>query len=644
MPEIEKMSLESLNIREEQLRRLKEIFPEVFTEGYKIDYGKLKLTLGENIDAGKERFGLNWPGKADCFKTIQTPSVATLEPCREESVNFDNTENLFIEGDNLEVLKLLQKSYSGKIKMIYIDPPYNTGKNFIYPDDYTGSLQTYLEYTGQVDSEGRRYTANTEADGRFHSKWLNMMYPRLFLAKNLLREDGIVFISIDDNEQSNLKKLCDELFGEENLLANLVWDLGTGTAAGHFTRAHEYILVYAKRKESLKNFQYDGPEDIISERAVKKISKGNPPSQITFPKGMEYKGPDSVFNNELGKKEKIRIINGPMIFENNKLVNSVTLEAGWAMRDQILSWIDGEETYDSKGQKVINFYFDEKGVLQYEKIRGVINPPSVIRNIGSTRKGSSELETLFDSKVFDFPKPIELLKRIVNIVTAKKDIILDFFSGTCPLAHAVMELNKEDGGSRKYICVQLPELTDENSEAYKAGYKTIADIGKERIRRVIKRYKEEREEKAGMFDNDKLDLGFRAFKLKRSNFKIWNADIEKDPEKIQEALELHVDNLTPEAKRESILYELLLKSGVKLSTPVESLSIEGKTVFSIDLNEGKHLICLEKQLTRELIKAIADLKPQTVICLDEGFQNNDQLKTNAALMLKSKGVVIFQTV
>jgi len=397
-----KVDLKSMSITDEQKAKLKQLFPEVFNED-KIDFDKLKRTLGEEIDTGEERFGMTWPGKNDCFKVIQTPSIATLKPAKDESVNWDNTENLFIEGDNLEVLKLLQRSYYGKVKMIYIDPPYNTGKEFVYPDKYSESLETYLAYTGQLDAEGVKFSTNTETEGRFHSKWMSMMYPRLFLANNLLREDGVICVSIDDNEMSHLRCMMDAIFGKENCLGELIWDLGTGTAAGHFTRSHEYVLVFAKDKPSLSNFKYKGNSDRISERAVKKISRGNPASRITFPAGVEFEGNNAIFKGTLGRSEKITIVDGVLRFQNGKLAEPVTIEAGWAMRNQILSWLAGEDTYDTKGQRVTRFYFNNKGVLQYEKERGFINPPSVLRQIASTKKGSEELVSLFGAKVLDFP-------------------------------------------------------------------------------------------------------------------------------------------------------------------------------------------------------------------------------------------------
>jgi adenine-specific DNA-methyltransferase len=632
------MDGKSLDIAELKLDKLKEIIPEAFTEN-KIDWEKLKAALGDDIEFKNERYVLNWAGKSDAFRALQSPSTDTLVPCREEAINFEKTGNIFIEGENLEVLKVLQKAYFGKIKMIYIDPPYNTGNdNFIYPDKFAESREEYLSRVGDKDETGLMtreglFRKNSKDSGHYHSNWLSMMYPRLFLARNLLRDDGVIFISIDDNEVHNLRLLMNEVFGEENLLAQLVWDLGTGTAAGHFARAHEYIIAYAKDKDILPNFIYEGKDDSISERAVKKISKGNPASLINFPKGIEFEGKDATFNNVIGNSEKINIVEGKMIFKDGKLFTSVTLEAGWAMRNQILSWLSGEETFDSKGQKVKRFFFDKKGVLQYEKQRGFINPQTVLRKIASTRKGTIEIEELFGQKVMDFPKPTQLIKTLINYVTKLQDadIVLDFFAGSCTTAHAALALNKEDGGNRKFICVQLPEKCDEDSEAFKAGYKTIAEIGKERIRRVIKKNKEEQD---GKLDLDgsaaKQDLGFKVFKLKESNFKIWRSNIETEEELIAQ-MQKHLEPLDENAKTEDVLYELLIKSGVQLTAKIKEKS------GYVLVNDNEIALMLEKA-DDKIIKQIIAAKPQKVFTLDRLFKNNDKLKTNTALQMKDAGI------
>ncbi|MBC8432857.1 site-specific DNA-methyltransferase [Desulfobacula sp.] len=628
MLDIEKLDLQSKNITKEQKAEFRKLFPEVFTED-KIDFKKLRLTLGDEIDDGEERFGMTWPGKRDCFKVIQEPSIATLKPCKEESVNWDTTENLFIEGDNLEVLKQLQKSYYGKIKMIYIDPPYNTGKEFIYPDKYSESLETYLAYTGQIDDEGRKFSTNTESDGRFHSKWLNMMYPRLFLARNLLGEDGIIFVSIDDNEVSSLRQLMNEIFGENNFVGSIAWKnkYGAGAKTKGFIEVHEYILCYSKG-----DFNYI--ESILSEEQIKdyeKIKDDKYPIRggfVTQPlmtnslddrENLQY---DIEYNGEIIKPRK------QWVWEKNRLLKAIE-------NDEIVikKKRDGEYSVRAKA-----YLKDENGIIRKGKPLSLLNGPF-------NQEGTKEVADLIGNGIFSFPKPSELVKYFVgftiNNVEDKDGIYLDFFAGSCATAHAVLELNKVDGGNRKFIMVQLPEPCDEKTEAYKAGYNTIAAIGKERIRRVIKKIKEEfnSEDPISLPEPD-IDLGFKVFKLDKSNFKIWDGDVEEKP--IQEQLELAIDHIDPNSSEEDILCEILLKSGFELTTPIEEFTLEGKKVYSIA--EGALLICLEKKLTNEVMRAIAEREPHRVVCLDTGFKGNDRLKTNAVQIMKSFNVESFRTV
>lgn len=652
MSELEKLPLTSMNITEEQISKLKQLFPEVFTENNKIDFEKLKLTLGENIDVGKERFGMNWPGKSECFKAIQQPSTGTLIPAREESVNFENTENLFIEGDNLEVLKLLQKSYLGKIKMIYIDPPYNTGNDFIYPDNYSESLETYLEYTGQVDSEGRKFNTNTDTDGRFHSKWMNMMYPRLFLSKNLLKEDGFIFVSISDDEIDNVKKILNEIFGEENFRGIIVRSTGqtTGQDSGNLGSSFDYIILYSK----------DSSVDLggiaLTEHDIKRFDNEDENGKYAY---------DQMRKTGSGDKREDR----PNMFypvkdpDGNDVYPIAHL--GYEGR-----WRIEKKRYDELVSK--NFVIWKKTKRDNREIwwpyikyylEGRTKRPSPLwTDLDGNKKASRDLRTIFDGKkVFEYPKPVSLIKRLLQISTENKDeIVLDFFAGSNTTAHSIVEFNLEEKTNLKYISIQLPEPTDENSEAYKAGYKTIAEIGKERIRRVIKKFaNEEKEEKETAKNNPKLfetekeeinnKFGFKVFKLAKSNFSSWNSNVEKSSQAIQEQLFNHIKHISPEAEQEAILYELLLKSGFELTTQIKKIEIlpstggaGGGLIYSINNNDL--IVCLEKNLTHELIKEIAELKPQRVICLDEGFHNNDQLKTNAALIMKSKGVLKFQTV
>lgn len=653
MSEIEKLDLTSMNVKEEQIAKLKQLFPETFTEGNNIDWDKLKLTLGENIDVGKERYGMNWPGKADCFKAIQQQSTATLVPDREESVNFDTTENLFIEGDNLEVLKLLQKSYLGKIKMIYIDPPYNTGNDFIYPDNYIESLDTYLEYTGQIDSEGKKFSTNTDTDGRFHSKWMNMMYPRLFLAKNLLKEDGLLFVSIDDNEVYNLKIMLNELFGEENFVSNIVWQSKTGSNdAKTIDITTEYILVVAKQIEKVKFSKNNAGYNISRYKLKDEYFEERGPYYLdTLDRGgLRYS--DSL-NYGIDCPDATKVYpNGRTNFYNDGWTYKWSPQkVEWGIKNKYI-----ELKKQQNGESDWKVYY--KVYLNVDNEGNRIERGSTYKNLITeikTGSGTLELNSIFGISVFKYSKPYELILEFMSIFDTENDYILDFFAGSCTTAHAAILLNFEKNSKRKFICIQLPEPIETNSEVYNSGYKTIADIGKERIRRVMKNISAEIEQTAKkekgspkLFEEEKkesspqLDLGFKVLKLTKSNFSRWDSSVEKNPEAIQEQLFKQVQHISPEAEQEAVLYELLLKSGFELTTPIKKLELENKLVFSIGENEL--LICLEKQLTHEVIKAIAELKPIRVICLDEGFQNNDQLKTNAALIMKSNNVVKFQTV
>ena len=623
MSEIKKLDLRSMGIIEEQKEKLRKLFPEVFTED-KIDFEKLKLTLGKAIEVGKERYGMTWPGKVVCFKIIQSSSIGTLKPCREESVNFDTTENLFIEGDNLEVLKLLQKSYYGKVKMIYIDPPYNTGNDFIYPDDYKENLSTYLQYTGQVDGEGKKFSTNTDTEGRFHSKWLNMMYPRLFLAKNLLKMDGIIFISIDDNELANLRKVCDEIFGEENFITTMIWKSRQNVDSRSLNGAsndHEYIICY--RKSELGK---------IRGKEVDKNKYSNPDNDV---RGPWMSSPlDGIATKERRPNLHYTITNS-----KTGIKYEPSPENGWRFQKSTLQKLINENRIlwpkNPTSKPRFKRYLNE---LQ-NKYTGF---SSVLDTVFTTQ-GTRELRTLMKMETLKFPKPVVMNKILIEQGTdiSSKDIVLDFFAGSSTTAHAVLDLNKEDGGNRKFIMVQLPEICNENSEAYKAGYKTISDIGKERIRRVIKNIKKETGQT--LFKNKKIDLGFKVFKLHKSNFKIWDAEeISPDKASIEKQLELHIDHIDYKSSQDDILYEILLKAGFELTTKIEKIELAGKAVYSIE--GGAMLICLEKELTKELIKAMAEKQPSRVICLDRGFANNDQLKTNAVQIMKSKGVDDFRTV
>ncbi len=495
------------------------------------------------------------------------------------------------------------------------NPPYNTGSDaFVYDDDFAESAEEFAENSGAVDENGNRLfdmRVNNESNGRFHTDWLNMMYPRLRLAKDLLSNDGVIFISIDDNEQENLKKICDEIFGAGNFLVNAIWVSGR-TAAAHFTNSHEYVIGYAKNKTALPFFEYHGKDATISDRTIKKPGIKNPLSDIDFPAGIDFECEDKVFPNKFGESEPVEIIKGVMECENGKLKYPITVRAAWAMRDMIRNWIKGEKVFDQKGQNVKRFFFKKNGVLQYEKEKGTVHPNSVIQGI-TTKQGTGAIETLFGESYFSFPKAPDLISYLSKMVKTN-DIILDFFSGSATTAHAVMQLNAEDDGHRKFILVQLPEETADKSAAKKASYNTICDIGEERIRRAGKKIKED--------TGKDIDYGFRVFTVDSSNMK----DVYYVPQNIkQEQLSLYADNIKEDRTPEDLLFQVMLDLGVLLSSPIEEREIARKKVFSVD---GGYLIaCFDTNVTEEVVTAIAKEKPFYAVFRDSSMAN-DSVMTN----------------
>jgi len=610
-----KLDGKSLDIVSENIEKLKELFPEVFSEG-KIDFTKLQEELGAFTDKENERYNFTWNGKQEAKRIAQTPSTGTLRPCKEESKNWDTTQNLYIEGDNLEVLKLLQKSYHKKVKMIYIDPPYNTGKDFVYKDNFRDNIKNYMQLTGQIDSDGNRLSTNSDTNGRYHSDWLSMMYPRLKLARNLLKDDGVIFISIDGNEVANLRKLCDEIFGEDNFLSELIWSLNSGTQAGYFTRSHETILVYTKNNLNISSFK-DFSGGTIKHGALKKISKVNPSSDLLFPKGcIKCENENSLFTGTIGGSEK-QFIKGEMKFVNGILNNDVIIEAGWAMKNQVLSWIHGQETYDSKGQKVLRFYFNSQGILFYEKERGTQHPKTVLlsENVGNTKRGGQDFLELFSEKIMDFPKPVKLIAFLTSLIAQNKnDLVLDFFSGSATTANAIIKLNAEDDKNRKYIMVQIPEKTKDEE------FPTICEIGKERIRRAGEKIIADNPDK----DLSNLDIGFKVYKLDSSNIKEWDSDFDNLEINLLDA----VDNIKSDRTSEDLLYEILLKYGLDLTLPIEELTIEGKTVYNIGY--GALVVCLDDNITITVVEAIAEFIKEQVVYDDE------KKKRHARVVFKDK--------
>lgn len=671
MTDTAKLDLRSMSITDDQKAKLKQLFPEVFNED-RIDYDKLKQTLGEDIDTGEERFGMTWPGKSDCFKVIQTPSIGTLKPAKDESINWDTTENLFIEGDNLEVLKLLQGAYYGKVKMIYIDPPYNTGKEFIYPDNFTESLETYLTYTGQKDGEGQKFTTNAETSGRYHSKWLNMMYPRLFLAKNLLREDGAIFVSIDDNEAKNLRTIMDDIFGEENFISQIVWKKKTGAGSGisHVFDEHEYILVYGRNRQLTPQWRISSEDDGNFKNPDN--DERGPWESCAFTAPSKNRNPNQLFMIEvyLDQHEP----NFPQIdAEGNEMYDSFVYGNNYVILRHVsdednTNFSDYDDNikrarfirrwaYAKQNIKQIfeqrRVYFNNGNVPRFKKFESEYEGKalrSIYFDDFSTQQGTESLRSFFGESIVEYPKPVALLKHFILGSTNKDDIILDFFSGSCSTAQAILELNINHKSQRNFIMIQLPESCESNFEAVKAGFKTISDIGKERIRRVIKKIMDEQIAKnkevegklPGMVEEKtKIDLGFRVFKLNKSNFNLWDGTVDESGD-ISGQIELFIDHIDPDASDEDILYEILLKTRFPLTTKIDQLQLAGQKVYSVA--DKALLICLERKLTKEVITEMARLQPARVVCLDAGFADNDQLKTNAVQIMKSHNVEDFRTV
>lgn len=635
----------SLTPEQEKLNALKQVLPEVFTEG-KVDWEKLKATLGEDINFSNERYVLNWAGKSEAFKVLQTPTTKTLVPAKDESVNFDDTEHIFIEGENMEVLKVLQKSYFGKVKMIYIDPPYNTGNDsFIYPDKFSETKSDYEKRVGDKDEEGYMtkdgmFKKNSKENGQYHSNWLNMMMPRLYLAKNLLRQDGVIFVSIDDNEVHNLRLLMNEIFGEENFVGNVVWERSFSPVnlKKHFSESHDYLLVYSKNLEVT-----------VCNGLIRKDNK-------------RYKNPD---NDSRGDWTSSDMTVGPAI--EDKIYEITTPSGRKLLPTNGRCWLYTKERYEEMVADN-RIWFGKNGNNTprvkkfFSEVKEGITPMTVWKHedVGHSQDAAQKLKKLFNNKqYFDYPKPVGLIQRTLELYSNENDLILDFFSGSGTTAHAVMDLNKEDGGSRKYICVQLPELCDEKSEAYKAGFKTIADIAKERIRRAGKKIEEDlgkqidelkakikkleseipTEEtkveieslKTKIEELKKQDLGFKVLKLSDSNFKQWQQITGKDKQALEEQMKLFVDPVAKNATTENMVYELLLKSGKDLNS-----TIEAKDGFYA-INETELVLILEKA-NQEIINAVITSKPQKVIALDKLFKGNDQLKTNTVLQMKDAGI------
>src|SRR5690554_475803 len=650
----------SLTPEQEKLNALRQVLPEVFSEG-KIDWEKLKATLGEDINFANERYVLNWAGKSDAFKVLQAPTTKTLVPAKDESVNFNETENIFIEGENLEVLKVLQKSYFGKVKMIYIDPPYNTGKDsFIYPDKFSETKAEYKKRVGDKDEEGYMtkdgmFKKNSKENGQYHSNWLNMMMPRLYLAKNLLKQDGVIFVSIDDNEVHNLRLLMNEIFGEENFIDCLKWKRKKQPSflAKHTAKVMEYVLVYAKQAISLEKLSIEGTSDSTK----KVINISNNESTRYFKSGVRIKKegdgviPKGRYTIRTMDVEYDRDVH----YKDGKTTNDVIVTARFSTsQTNIDEYIDNDLLFITSNLGLRR----DVGKDEIGKRKSITD--LLLKDWGDNQESDNELREIFGTTdYFDYTKPLSLLKNLIKSNFTEDEIILDFFAGSGTTAHAVMALNAEDGGNRKCISVQLPEECHEKSEAYKAGYKNIADIAKERIRRAGKKIEEDLGKQIDELQDEikKLeseipteetkveieslktkieelknqDLGFKVLKLADSNFKQWQQITGKDKQALEEQMKLFVDPVAKNATTENMVYELLLKSGKDLNS-----TIEAKDGFYA-INETELILVLEKA-NQEIIDAVIASKPQKVIALDKLFKGNDQLKTNASLQMKDAGI------
>ena len=611
---MDKMKFETPNLTAENVAKIAELFPGVVTEG-KVNFDLLRSMLGDEV-YGDEAYEFTWVGKRAAIAEAGRPIRKTLRPCVDESKDWDTTQNLYIEGDNLDVLKLLQESYLGKVKMVYIDPPYNTGNDFVYRDRFTASRDEYEDESGVIDEEtDYRLFKNTETNGRFHSDWCSMMYPRLVLARNLLREDGVIFISIDDNEVAQLRKICDEVFGAENAVIPFVWPLPRGINAGLVARAHEYVLVYTKQSDAISNFfRINNENEYSEERCNKRIDARHPESTIAFPAGIRYEGKNQILTGDIPGTERVTIL-GRMVFEGGKLAEPVTLSAGWTMKNMILSWLNGETVYDSKGQKIVEFFFKENGKLYSKKEMSTFSIKSILKDIPDTQIARNEVkELLGNDDIFPYPKTIALSKLFGKLSTNADDLILDFFSGSATTAHAVMKLNAEDGGKRKFIMVQLPEVTDEKSEAFKAGYKNICEIGKERIRRAGDKIKAE----AGLMAQN-LDIGFRVLKLDDTNMN----DVYYAAGDYTQDLILQMEsNIKPDRTDMDLLYGCLLDWGLPLSMPHSHEKIDGFTAHTY--NNGDLIACFEERISEKAIREIASRKPLRAVFRDSSFNSSPE--------------------
>jgi adenine-specific DNA-methyltransferase len=633
----EKLDMTTPDMVSQNIERIASLFPHCVTEtadGKAVDFDLLRQELSTDIVEGpKERYRLEWPGKREAIVTANMPTTNTLRPVREDSVNFDTTENLYIEGDNLEVLKLLQESYLGKIKMIDIDPPYNTGNDFVYRDNFAQDTDEFKADSGMTDDRGNRLVANPETSGRYHSDWLTMMYPRLKLARNLLTEDGLIFISIDDNEIHNLRKVCDEVFGEMNFIDCVIWKkrYGGGAKEKYLISLHEYVLVYAKNQNELADLFIPLTEESINR--YYKLKDSN------YSKRGPYRTHPLEATKSMGERKNlvfpIPAPDGTMVLPQRQWLWSKERVYEYLEKGEIEFIKSKNDSWSVHSKQYLN---DENGEIRQGK------PFSIIEDVYSQHGTNEVLDILGNAQIFSFPKPIKFLNYLLNVGASEKDsIVLDFFSGSATTAHAVMQLNAEDGGNRKFIMVQLPEKTDEKSEAYKAGYQNICEIGKERIRRAGAKIvetqgiasKKEKEKGASLFDselktqNSKLDIGFRVFRLDTSNMQ----DVYYRPQDYKQEMmdELFANHIKPERTADDLVAQVMLDWGLPLSLPIEQAKIAGKTVYKVDGNAL--YCCFDDNIDETFARAVSPFAPLRIVFHDHSFAS-DTAKENVRQLLK----------
>ena len=633
---MDKLRMQSSNGVEDNITKIAQLFPDCVTETvdersgqpkHLIDFEKLKQNLSDSVMSERaERYQFTWPDKSKAILLANSPINATLRPCREDSIDFDNTQNLYIEGDNLDVLKCLKETYLHKVKMIYIDPPYNTGNDFVYEDDFAQSSEEYLANSGQFDEQGNRMFTNAESNGRFHTDWLNMIYPRLKVARDLLTDDGVIFISIDDNEVENLRKVCDEVFGEQNFITQINWVSKSGGSADerYIIKATEYILVYTKAKDSAifgkeeaetssdKYKLTDKHEEERGKYTLKKLDFRMTSQHYTEALNYPVIDPDG---NELWPGGKNHRQDGGWNWRWSKA------KYEWGVKNDFIQFVK-----NNKGSWTLN-------TKQYQKVdncnrpteRGLAYRNFIPSSELNTTQGSRLIAEYFESKIFEYAKPHQLICKCMKIANCDKNaLILDFFSGSATTAHAVMQLNSEDGGNRKFIMVQLPEKTDEKSEAFKAGYKNICEIGKERIRRAGKKIKEE-----SPLTTQDLDTGFRVLKLDSTNMQ----DIYYSPKDISQAdLFSQVDNVKPDRTGEDLLFQVMLELGATLDSKIETTTVAGKTIYNVA--EGYLVACFDPNVTDEVVKAIAQMLPAYAVLRDTSMKD-DSTATNFEQIFKT---------